>query len=226
MTTLLLIDDDLELCSLLKDLLSLEGFDIEQAHDGLSGLKALHDGIDLILLDVMMPKMNGMDVLKELRKTHITPVLMLTAKGEEMDRVLGLELGADDYLPKPFGDRELLARIRALLRRAELIQKQQPSIKAIDDLQLNLGQQEVLCRESPVPLTATEFQLLHCLIEHAGQIIDKDTLSQQVLGKKLAPFDRSLDVHISNLRKKLPPRKDDKPRIKTLRGKGVLWLSE
>jgi two-component system response regulator CpxR len=226
MTTLLLIDDDMELCSLLTDLLSLEGFDIEQAHDGLSGLNALHDGIDLILLDVMMPKMNGMDVLKELRKTRITPVLMLTAKGEEMDRVLGLELGADDYLPKPFGDRELLARIRALLRRAELIQKQQPSIKAIDDLQLNLGQQEVLCQGQPIQLTATEFQLLSYLVEHSGQIIDKNTLSYHVLGKHLAPFDRSLDVHISNLRKKLPPRKDQKPRIKTLRSKGILWLSE
>lgn len=226
MTTLLLIDDDFELSALLKDLLTLEGFDVEQAFDGLSGLNAVHDGIDLILLDVMMPKMNGMDVLKNLRKTHITPVLMLTAKGEEMDRVLGLELGADDYLPKPFSDRELLARIRALLRRSELTHKQQSNIQILDDLQLNLGQQEASCQGIAIPLTATEFQLLHYLVEHAGQIIDKDTLSQQILGKRLAPFDRSLDVHLSNLRKKLPPRLDDKPRIKTLRGKGVLWLSE
>lgn len=223
---LLLVDDDLELCELLSQLLELEGFDTTMAHDGESGLElALTGDFQLVLLDVMMPGLNGFDLLKQLRQQSQLPVLMLTAKGEEIDRVVGLEIGADDYLPKPFNDRELIARIKAILRRT---QGSAPSTGTITsgDIRLDPGRQEALCNEQPLPLTGTEFLLLHELITHAGQLLDKAHLNQQVLGKKLQAFDRSLDMHLSNLRHKLPPRADSRPRIKTVRGRGYLWIED
>jgi two-component system response regulator CpxR len=223
MAHILLVDDDTELTALLEDILSYEGFTVSQAHNGIEGLNAVSDDIDLILLDIMMPKMSGMEMLKKLREKWQTPVLFLTAKGDEVDRVIGLELGADDFLPKPFSDRELLARIRAILRRT-----QQSTLKNAnsnhEDIVLNHGAQEAYYANELLDLTSTEFALLESFLNNPGEVLTKEDLSLQVLGKRLAPFDRALDMHVSNLRKKLPMRKDDKPRIKTLRGKGYLYV--
>ncbi|CAH0534579.1 Transcriptional regulatory protein CpxR [Vibrio stylophorae] len=228
---ILLVDDDQELTSLLADLLALENFSVTICNDGEAGLAhAISTPPDLILLDVMMPKLNGIEMLRRLREQSDTPVIMLTAKGEEIDRVLGLELGADDYLPKPFSDRELLARMRAILRRSQSQNAgAQQSANPGDmichaDLQLFPRQQEAQCQQQTLDLTSTEFALLGYLIAHAGQVVSKEALSLDVLGKRLAPFDRAVDMHLSNLRKKLPPRFDSKPRVKTLRGRGYLWV--
>lgn len=229
MANILLIDDDTELTSLLKDILSFEGFSVSEANDGYAGLEAVTDDIDLILLDVMMPKLNGMETLKKLRETRQTPVLMLTAKGEEIDRVIGLELGADDYLPKPFSDRELLARIRAILRRTQTeAVAPKPANDGIEynGIKIYPGKQEAYYKGDLLDLTSTEFALLSHLIQNPGKIITKESLSLDVLGKRLAAFDRAIDMHISNLRKKLPERSDGKPRIKTLRGRGYLLIEE
>ncbi|MFM2579020.1 MULTISPECIES: response regulator [Vibrio] len=230
MANILLIDDDTELTSLLKDILSFEGFTVTEANDGYAGLEAINNDIDLILLDVMMPKLNGMETLKKLRESWETPVLMLTAKGEEIDRVIGLELGADDYLPKPFSDRELLARIRAILRRTQSNNSAEKTTSSdcvrYQDLAVYPGKQEAYCNEQLLDLTTTEFALLSHLIQNPGQVITKESLSLDVLGKRLAAFDRAIDMHISNLRKKVPERPDGKARIKTLRGRGYLFVEE
>ncbi|BCV34891.1 MULTISPECIES: response regulator [Shewanella] len=227
MSRILLIDDDLGLAELLGQLLELEGFELTLAHDGQSGLElAIANDYDLILLDVMLPKLNGFEVLRELRGKKQTPVLMLTARGDEIDRVVGLEIGADDYLPKPFNDRELVARIRAIIRRANITPQDIPQsgIQTIGDLSLDSARQEAYCNEQLLLLTGTEFSLLYTLANQAGELISKDELSETVLGKKLMPFDRSLDMHLSNLRKKLPERSDGRPRVKTIRGKGYIWI--
>lgn len=228
MAKILLVDDDVELTSLLKDILSLEGYHVVEANNGLEGLAAVTDDLDLILLDIMMPKMNGMDMLRKLRETNEIPVLMLTAKGEEIDRVIGLELGADDYLPKPFSDRELLARIRAILRRTQTKAKESNSSNSIkyQGIEIFIGKQEAYSHGELLDLTGTEFGLLSQFIQKPGEIISKEELSLEVLGKRLAPFDRAIDMHVSNLRKKLPPLSEGKPRIKTLRGRGYLFVEE
>ncbi len=228
MNHLLLIDDDTGLSELLKELLELEGFNLTLAHDGAEGLaKAKADEFDLILLDVMLPKLNGFEVLKQLRMHKHTPVLMLTARGDDIDRVVGLEIGADDYLPKPFNDRELIARIRAILRRSQLAGGQTTAAEGIQvgDLRLDPSRQEAWCSDALISLTGTEFALLLQLADKAGELVTMDSLSETVLGKRLMPFDRSLDMHLSNLRKKLPERSDGRPRVKTIRGKGYIWLT-
>lgn len=235
MPHILLIDDDIELSDLLKELLTLESFQVSTAYDGQAGLIAMNNSIDLILLDVMMPKLNGFETLKQLREKWDAPVLMLTAKGEEIDRVIGLELGADDYLPKPFSERELLARIRAILRRTsgdnEKKDKQgkqanNPNHLIYDDITVYPGKLEAYCQNELIDLTSTEFSLLHFFILHPGDVITKEALSLEVLGKRLSAFDRAVDMHVSNLRKKLPDSKTGKPRIKTLRGRGYLLVAE
>ncbi|MGF1713480.1 response regulator [Photobacterium chitinilyticum] len=229
MAKILLVDDDTELTSLLSDILEMEGFEIVEANNGEQGLSKVDDNIDLILLDVMMPKMNGTEMLRKLRENYSTPVLMLTAKGEEIDRVLGLELGADDYLPKPFSDRELLARMRAILRRTQTTSSESrntPECLTYQDIDIYPGRQEVFCKGQSIEMTGTELALLSYFIQHPGKIIAKNELSLEVLGKRLAQFDRAIDMHVSNLRKKLPDRIDGKPRIKTLRGKGYLLVEE
>ncbi|GAL05796.1 copper-sensing two-component system response regulator CpxR [Photobacterium aphoticum] len=229
MAKILLVDDDTELTALLTDILELEGFEVIEANNGEQGLAKVDDSVDLILLDVMMPVMNGTEMLRRLREKHVTPVLMLTAKGEEIDRVLGLELGADDYLPKPFSDRELLARMRAVLRRTQAAtqtNKSSPDCLRYQDIEIYPGRQEVLCHGQPIEMTGTELALLSYFIQHPGQIIAKNELSLEVLGKRLAPFDRAIDMHVSNLRKKLPERDDGKTWIKTLRGKGYLLVED
>ncbi|MGL4601797.1 MAG: envelope stress response regulator transcription factor CpxR [Plesiomonas sp.] len=228
MTKLLLVDDDHELTDLLSELLEMEGFSVLVAHDGDQALSVLDESIDLILLDIMMPKRNGLETLKALRLNFTTPVLMLTARGSELDRVLGLELGADDYLPKPFNDRELVARIRAILRRTVRVSgnedKGQECLQ-FDQITLYPGRQEVRYQDAALDLTGTEFTLLHLLIQHPGEIISRETLSLDILGKRLSPFERSIDMHMSNLRKKLPERSDGQPWFKTLRGRGYLLVA-
>ncbi|NHB92040.1 envelope stress response regulator transcription factor CpxR [Photorhabdus cinerea] len=229
MHKILLVDDDRELTSLLKELLEMEGFNVVIAHDGEQALKFLDDSIDLLLLDIMMPRKNGISTLKELRLHHQTPVIMLTARGSDLDRVLGLELGADDYLAKPFNDRELVARIRAILRRSNWSEQQQtdngPPTLLVDNLQLNPGRQEASFANQILDLTGTEFTLLYLLAQHLGQVVSREHLSQEVLGKRLTPFDRAIDMHISNLRRKLPEREDGQLWFKTLRGRGYLMVS-
>ena len=226
-TKILMIDDDKELCALLKEYLAFEGFDLHCCHDGISGLaEALDESYSLILLDVMMPELNGFEVLKALGGRHSTPILMLTAKGDDADRVLGLELGADDYLPKPFQHRELLARIRAILRRIDIVSSKDKQTEAneVNGVVLNHSTRSVTCHQQSVELTGTEYQVLDLLMSHASQIVSKAEISEQVLNRKLSPFDRSIDMHVSNIRKKLLPfSKSDK--LKTVRGAGYIFLA-
>ena len=221
---LLLIEDDQELSELLVQLLTMEGYEVDTANDGETGLAlALQENHQLVLLDVMLPVINGFEVLNALRQSSQLPVLMLTAKGDESDRVIGLEFGADDYLPKPFNDRELLARIKAILRRSQQTPQKTQQVQ-LGDIYLHHGRQEARCADINLDLTGTEFLLLAELVETPGELLDKNSLNQKVLGKRLQAFDRSLDMHMSNLRKKLPEREDKLPRIKTVRGHGYIWL--
>ncbi len=222
---LLLVDDDHELTELLNEYLSAQGFAVTIADDGEKGLKmAGARQYDLILLDVMLPKMDGFEVLKQLRINNKTPVLMLTARGDDFDRIFGLELGADDYLPKPFNHRELVARIKAITRRIEHIQSvQHHNDLELNGVKLNLANRQVSCNNEEVPLTGTEFQMLHLLMSNPGEIVSKETISQEVLGRKLAPFDRSIDMHLSNIRKKLQKHSSD-DKLKTVRGAGYIFI--
>ncbi len=227
---ILLIDDDIELSQLVVDYLTLDGFVLEQATDGVSGLAKAQTGqYQLILLDVMLPGLDGLSLLRQLRQSSYCPVLMLTARGDDIDRIIGLELGADDYLAKPFNPRELSARVKAILRRVELIQQsqseQQQSLLELNQVQLNLQNRQVHCAGQLLTLTATEFQLLEYLMRHAGQVITKENLSKAVLGRTLQQYDRSLDVHVSNIRKKLAAC-DPREKIQTLRGSGYLFLEQ
>ena len=229
---ILLIDDDHELAELLVDYLAQQGFIVQCCFDGQAGLeKAFSNQFDLILLDVMMPKLNGFEVLKALGLEHKTPVLMLTAKGDNNDKVRGLELGADDYLAKPFHHQELLARINAILRRIQLVNQQnQLTLQqknctlVINDIEINHATREITCHGNIIELTGTEYQILTLLLEHHGHIIAKNMISEQVLGRKLSPFDRSIDVHIGNIRRKFLPYCAVE-KIKTVRGAGYLFLT-
>jgi two-component system response regulator CpxR len=228
MPHLLLADDDAELSLMLKEYLEGDGFRVETVPDGVLALKrALEDDFDLIVLDVMMPGRNGLDVLRELRVHKVTPVLMLTARGEDVDSIVGLELGADDYLPKPCNPRVLEARIRAVLRRSE----QHPDSEAgaahqlrVGDLFLHSGTRNVQINNQPVTITSTEFSILEVLLHEAGQVVPKNQLSELALARPLSSFDRSLDMHVSNLRRKLGPLADGSERIKTIRGVGYQYL--
>ena len=226
MSKLLVVDDDLEIASLLCELLELEGFTVEIANNGIEALEKFDDSIDLVLLDIMMPEMNGFSVLSQLRSKFTVPVIFLTAKDSEFDKINGLELGADDYILKPFNDKELIARINALLRRTrwDNSSNEKAVQYTIDKLVVNNKQQSVYFDNKYIELTGTEFQVLLKLLENAGNIISRDTLSETVLGKEFIPLARSIDVHVSNLRKKLPPRSDGLPWIKTLRSKGYLFV--
>ena len=226
MSRILIIDDDEELCELVSEYLSVEGFETEAVHDGETGLqKALSNEYELAILDVMLPRKNGFDVLRELRKSSKLPVLMLTAKGDDMERIVGLEIGADDYLPKPFNPRELVARLRAVLRRVHDgdERKQAPESFTVDDIEVSLTGRTAKLGGTELNLTAVEFDLLVALLEQAGKIVKKEDLSQRVLDRRLSPFDRSLDMHVSNLRKKLGLRPDESERIKTIRSVGYIY---
>lgn len=226
---ILLIDDDIELCDLMIQFLSSEGYEVEAAHDGISGLETLQSGdYDLAVLDIMMPGKNGMDVLRELRQSSNLPVIMLTARGEEMDRIIGLELGADDYVPKPCNPRELSARIRAVLRRAETnVQSSQSSnTNQFGSIEWHPQSRSIYEHGKAIELTATEYNILAALMEHAGEVVSKQELSKAALGKRYGPFDRTLDVHIGHLRKKLSTISNEQPRIKTVHSVGWLFVPE
>jgi DNA-binding response OmpR family regulator len=226
---ILIIDDDVELCELISEFLQPENFLVESVHSGTKGLEvALNGNFDLIVLDVMLPGTRGFEVLQRIRVNSRVPVVMLTARGQDVDRILGLEIGADDYLPKPFNPRELAARIHAVLRRTS----PQPTIPApshpaehvrLGDIDFDSGSRTVLRSKAEIDLTSAEFDLLGVFLHSAGVVIGREDLARQVLGRDLAPFDRSIDVHVSNLRRKLGPLPDGKERIKAIRSVGYLY---
>ncbi len=226
MPRVLLVDDDVELSELLREYLQQEGFDTDAVHDGESGVAcALEGAYDIVVLDVMMPRLDGVEALRRIRLASRVPVLMLTAKGDDVDRIVGLELGADDYVPKPCTPRELAARLRAILRRVR-----PGDAGAADDslvagpLSLWPGKRRAQWRGEALALTSTEFSLLEALARHAGRVVEKAELSEQALGRPLARFDRSIDVHVSSLRQKLGQRDDGRSWIETVRGRGYQFL--
>jgi two-component system response regulator CpxR len=216
---ILLVDDDTELTSLLGEFLRREGFTVETEHEGNRGLAhACEPGIDLVVLDVMLPGLDGFEILKRLRTKSKVPVMMLTARGEDVDRIVGLELGADDYLPKPFNPRELVARIRAVLRRYEpRAASPQSGRVEVGGIALDPGTREVMAGGKPVELTTFEFDILELLMRNAGRVLSRDSLMENFYNRKATPFDRSIDMHISHLRKKL---ENGDSLIKTIRGVG------
>lgn len=225
--TVLIIDDDRELCSLLTEFLSLEGFATSAIHDGAEAVRHCHEQqYDAIVLDVMLPGLQGLEVLRQLRSFCNTPVLMLTARGEDTDRIVGLEMGADDYLPKPCNPRELAARLRAVLRRVQT----DGETHVADGSELLVGQTRIdppartaTQAGTDLQLTGAEFGLLQVLLQQAGKVVDKETLSRQALGRPLAAYDRSIDVHISKLRKKLAAQGGE-GLIASVRGVGYQFL--
>ena len=229
MNRILLADDDHELCELLKQYLEIEGFEVGIALDGEAALNAALTGdYDLLVLDVMMPLRNGFDVLRELRNNSMMPVLMLTARGEDVDSIVGLELGADDYLPKPCSPRVLVAHIRAVLRRARMQadndeEMEPPETLKLGDLEIQTGSRSTLLDGKAVSMTSTEYNVLEILLREAGHVVSKTALSERALGRELTPYDRSIDMHVSSLRKKLGPLAGGKERIKTVRGVGYQY---
>jgi two-component system, OmpR family, response regulator CpxR len=223
MERILVIDDDAELCQLVTRFLAREGFEISWARGGASGIdRALGEPYSLIMLDVMMPDTDGLEVLRRIRQQSRTPVLMLTARGDTHDRILGLEMGADDYLPKPFDPAELVARIRAILRRSSP-QRTAPVAVAVGDIELDGGSRSARRNGMPLDLTTVEFDLLAALIRVAGSTVSREDLVRNVLGRDFSPFDRSIDTHVCNLRRKLGPLEDGGERIKGVRGAGYLY---
>lgn len=222
---ILIIDDDVALCELVTEYLAPLGFEIESVHRGDAGAeRALVGKHSLVVLDVMLPGLNGFEVLRRIRASSKVPVLMLTARGDDVDRIVGLEIGADDYLPKPFNPRELTARIRAILRRTSSDAAPIAGKKlSVGDIELNSGTRTVARAGEQIELTAVEFDLLEKLLRAAGQIVTREELSKEVLGRSSSPFDRSIDMHISNLRKKLGHQFGSTERIKTVRGVGYIY---
>ncbi len=220
--SILLIEDDAELCVLMKDYFAGHGIRIESVHDGRSGLaQALDKQYDLIILDVMLPVLDGFEVLRQIRKRSVVPVIMLTARTAQGDRIAGLDAGADDYLPKPFGPEELLARIRAVLRRTgDAVSLPSPIVEA-GGVKLNLQTRQVWDQSRPVEVTSIEFDILEFLVCAAGRIVSRDELTAALYQRRATPFERSIDVHISHLRKKL--ERQGRSMILTVRGVGYLF---
>jgi two-component system response regulator CpxR len=222
--TILIADDDIELCDLLQEYLGQEGYEVRLAHDGVQALnESRRPGLDVMVLDIMMPRMNGIDVLRNLRKESELPVIMLTARGDDLDRILGLELGADDYLAKPANPRELLARLRAILRRSNT--HSTVATLEIGDLILNQGTRELRCNGQLMDLTSTEFSIIQLLLQRGGEVVDKKDLYLAALGRKPVAYDRSIDMHVSNLRRKLGLTRNGHERIETIRGIGYQYRS-
>ena len=225
MERVLVVDDDAELGQLVTRFLTREGFEIRWASTGAAGVeRALAEDYSLIMLDVMLPDGDGFEVLRRIREQSHTPVLMLTARGDTLDRIRGLEMGADDYLPKPFDPAELAARIRAILRRAAPRNTGSAAI-AVGDLEMDGGARSVRRKGTPVDLTTVEFDLLAALMRVAGTTVSREELVRSVLGRDFSPFDRSIDTHVCNLRRKLGPLEDGGERIKGVRGAGYLYAS-
>jgi two-component system response regulator CpxR len=228
--SILIIDDDTELCELITEYLETEGFGVEVIHEGTDAVaRAISGSHKLIILDVMLPGMNGVEVLRRIRSQSQIPVLMWTARGDEVDRIVGLEVGADDYLPKPFNPRELVARIRAILRRTHpdgsAGMPPQPENLSRGDIKLDTGTRIVHRAGQAVELTTVEFELLELFLRAAGSVMKREELVERVLGRTFSPFDRSIDMHVSNLRKKLGPHKNGSERIKSIRSVGYLYTS-
>ena len=225
----LLVDDDRELCQMLSEYLDAEHFDVKSVHDGGDALVELQNGeFEIVILDVMLPSVGGLDVLRKLGADCTTPILMLTARGDDVDRIVGLELGADDYLSKPFNPRELVARIRAILRRTPRgARPGSPDVLTVGPLTLNAGTRQVHVTDKLVALTGAEFRVLELLMRSAGQVISRESMTEQALGRKLAAYDRSIDTHISNLRRKLELEAGTNPEIKNVRGSGytLTWAN-
>ena len=221
----LIVDDDVELCSALKRLLGVDGFDVTAVHDAASGVeRALHNEYSLVILDIMLPGGDGRDVLRRIRVTSQVPVIMLTARGDEADRIAGLEGGADDYLPKPFNVRELVARMCAVLRRRP--ESTPPDISRIGDIEIHHHTREVLRNGEPVELTGAEFDILLLLIRSAGKVLSRDEIAESALGRRIGVLDRSIDNHMSNLRKKLGYHVAGVERIRNVRGAGYVYTGE
>ncbi|MEW6446350.1 MAG: response regulator transcription factor [Pseudomonadota bacterium] len=226
MNKILLVDDDIELSALLRDYLDREGYAVSMVRNGEDGVReALEGGYGLVVLDVMMPGMGGIEALRSIRAVSRVPVLMLTARGDDVDRIVGLELGADDYLPKPCNPRELVARIRAILRRARSEHPADGPL-VVGALSLWPGKRLATWAGRPVDLTSTEFNLLESLTRGAGRPVSKAELSEQGLGRPLARYDRSVDVHMSSLRHKLGPLGDGRSCIQTVRGLGYQLIRD
>lgn len=228
-THVLLVDDDLELTEMLALYLRREGFEVTTAHDGQAGVREAASGrYAIVVLDVMMPRLSGMEALRRIRTVTQVPVLMLTARGDNVDRIVGLDMGADDYVPKPCTPGELVARIRAILRRTEPRaapgEPRGGSEVACGPLTLATGTRTATWCGGPLDLTGTEYELLEVLARHAGQLVSKDEISLQALGQPLARFDRRIDVHISSIRQKLGARADGRSWIQSVRGQGYQLL--
>jgi two-component system response regulator CpxR len=225
---ILVVDDDAELCKLVSRYLGAEGYLVDTAQTSALGIeRTLAGGYDLVVLDVMLPDIDGFEVLRRIRATLSTPVLMLTARGDDLDRILGLEIGADDYLSKPFNTRELSARIRAILRRVSRTQDSGTAADGasirIGDLELNPGSRTVRCKGEAINLTTVEFDLLQRLLRSAGAVVGREELTKDVLGREFSPYDRSIDTHVWSLRKKVGSSDDGTERIKGIRGVGYQY---
>ena len=229
MSRILLVDDDMELCQMLAEYLGPEGFEVETVHDGEDGARQAVTGhYDAVVLDVMLPRLNGFDALRCIRAESRVPVLMLTAKGDAVDRIVGLEMGADDYLPKPCNPRELVARLRAILRRTGPAgdDGQQDDRLREGDLELRASARIVLRSGRKLELTSTEYNILEVLMREAGHVVSKAELSRRALGRELTHYDRSIDMHLSKLRRKLGAAADGRPLIETVRGMGYQFTRD
>lgn len=224
LTPVLLVDDDEELCSSLKCLMKMDGFSVEAVHDAEAGVRlALEQKYDLVILDVMLPGGDGRKVLRRIRLSSQVPIIMLTARGDEGDRIAGLEGGADDYLPKPFNPRELVARMHAVLRRKV---GSAPTVFTIGDLHIDRSQRRVARAGTDVTLTGAEFDILLLLVHSAGKVLSREEIAEAALGRSIGLFDRSIDNHISNLRKKLGSHVGKVERIQNVRGAGYFYTGE
>jgi two-component system response regulator CpxR len=227
-TRVLVVDDDVELCELVEQYLRSQGFHVESVYDGTTGVtNALSNSYDMIILDVMLPGIRGFEALRQIRAKSSIPVIMLTAHGEDVDRIVGLEIGADDYMPKPFNPRELAARIHAILRRTNARtgkDAQNPAILCLDDVRVDLLERTAHRKTRDLELTSAEFELLALFFKSPGQVLTREELVKNALGRDLEPSDRSLDVHISNLRKKIGTPDDDTERIRAIRNVGYVYV--
>jgi two-component system, OmpR family, response regulator CpxR len=227
-TRILVVDDDVELCELVQQYLGSQGFHVDAVYDGTTGVaESLSNSYDLVILDVMLPGIRGFEALRQIRAKSAVPVVMLTAHGEDVDRIVGLEIGADDYMPKPFNPRELAARIHAVLRRtaAGLAREgKTQSTVALGDIRLDTLARTAYQKDRLVELTSAEFELLTQFLKAPGQVLAREDLVKNALGRELEPSDRSLDVHISNLRRKLGFAEDGAERIRAIRNVGYVYV--
>ena len=219
-----MIDDDRDLGTMVSDYLAIDHLKVTLANSGESGLIAFKtNNFDLLILDIMMPGMSGLDVLKSIRQTSNVPVIMLTARGDDVDRIIVLEFGADDYLPKPFNPRELIARIKAILRRSQQ-QPEEDKVLELGQITLDTRTRKAMVSDNELRLTGTEYEILKCLLETPGKVVNKEHLSERALGRRLLPYDRSVDTHISNLRRKLEKSGNQNETIQNQRGVGYLLV--